>query len=616
MRLFFFLLFTLFLGSCSDVNPDSQSSVSPAAEELNATEKLNQWLDGQYENELSFSPEKRSRLGDKTDYDQLSDYSLEAQAAVLDWRRASIEQMHTEFVYDNLSADGKLSYDMWEFSLEQAEAAAPFANYGYVFGRGGSHSGVPSFLISYHQVDDVGDMQAYLARLKDIDRVFDQLLERAQAAADNGILQPRFGFDSAISEIQRVTAGVPFNASDESPNSPIWVDIQTKLENLVQRQVIDSNTAQTYLTEARGILSGEVMASYQKVLNWLQQNRNYASKESEGVWALPNGEEYYNHRLKRMTTVDLSADEIHNIGLDEVGRLRSEMEVIKNQVGYKNSLEDFFVFMREDSQFYYPNTDEGRQAYLDVNNEYLDFIRQKLPNYFGLLPKADLVVKRVESFREQAGGAQHYRSGSPDGARPGVFYSHMADMATLAKFQIEDIAYHEGSPGHHMQISIQQELTDVPRFRTQYRTTAYTEGWGLYAEWLAKEMGGFDDPYSDFGRLAGEIWRAVRLVVDTGIHSKRWSEDRAVKYFLDNTPIPEGAVRSEVQRYFANPGQATAYKIGMINFQEARANAEKKLGAKFDIKLFHDVILGAGALPMPMMHERVERWVEETLAIN
>ena len=616
MRLFFFLPIILILGSCSDINPDSQSSVRSATEELNATEKLNQWLDGQYEKELSFSPEKRSRLGDKTDYDQLSDYSLKAQAAVLDWRRVSIEQMHTEFVYDNLTADGKLSYDMWEFSLDQAEAAAPFANYGYVFGRGGLHSGVPSFLISYHQVDDVGDMQDYLARLKDIDRVFDQQLARAQAAADKGILQPRFGFDSAISEIQRVTAGVPFNASDESPNSPIWVDIQTKLENLVQRQVIDSNTAQTYLAEARGILSGEVMASYQKVLNWLQQNRNYASKESEGVWALPNGEDYYNHRLKRMTTVDLSADEIHNIGLDEVSRLRSEMEVIKNQVGYKNSLEDFFVFMREDSQFYYPNTDEGRQAYLDVNNEYLDLIRQKLPNYFGLLPKADLVVKRVESFREQAGGAQHYRSGSPDGARPGVFYSHMADMATLAKFQIEDIAYHEGSPGHHMQISIQQELTDVPRFRTQYRTTAYTEGWGLYAEWLAKEMGGFDDPYSDFGRLAGEIWRAVRLVVDTGIHSKRWSEDRAVKYFLDNTPIPEGAVRSEVQRYFANPGQATAYKIGMINFQEARANAEKKLGAKFDIKLFHDVILGAGALPMPMMHERVERWVEETLAIN
>jgi uncharacterized protein (DUF885 family) len=232
------------------------------------------------------------------------------------------------------------------------------------------------------------------------------------------------------------------------------------------------------------------------------------------------------------------------------------------------------------------------------------------------LPTAELVVKRVESFREQVGGAQHYRSGSPDGVRPGVFYSHMADMATLAKFQIEDIAYHEGSPGHHMQISIQQELTDIPRFRTQYRTTAYTEGWGLYAEWLAKEMGGFDDPYSDFGRLAGEIWRAVRLVVDTGIHSMRWSEDMAVQYFLDNTPISEGAIRSEVQRYFANSGQATAYKIGMMNFQAARANAEKKLGDEFDIKQFHDVVLGAGAVPIPMMHARVERWIDESLVQN
>lgn len=614
-RLFLVLSLSFFLASCGEVAPEQQIIEIPVAE-LSTTEKLNQWLDSQYEEQLGFSPQTRSRLGDKTDYDQLNDYSLAAQGRVLDWRRASVAEMRAEFVYDTLTADGKLSFDMWEFALGQAEAAAPFANYGYVFGRGGSHSGIPSFLISYHKVDDESDVQAYLARLRDIDRVFDQLLDRAQAAADEGIFQPRFGFDSAISEIQRVTAGVPFNASDDSPNSPIWVDIQTKLENLVEQQVLDSDSAQAYLAQAREILAVEVMASYQKVTAWLEENRNYAASESQGVWALPGGEGYYNYRLKRMTTVDLSADEIHNIGLDEVARLRSEMELIKNQVGYESSLDDFFVFMREDSQFYYPNTDEGRQTYLDVNNEYLDFIKQKLPDYFGLLPKADLVVKRVESFREQAGGAQHYRSGSPDGARPGVFYSHMADMATLAKFQIEDIAYHEGSPGHHMQISIQQELTNVPRFRTQYRTTAYTEGWGLYAEWLAKEMGGFEDPYSDFGRLAGEIWRAVRLVVDTGIHSKRWSEEQAVQYFLENTPIPEGAVRSEVQRYFANSGQATAYKIGMMNFQVARANAEERLGDKFDIKQFHDVVLGAGAVPIPMMHTRVERWIEESLVQN
>jgi len=293
--------------------------------------------------------------------------------------------------------------------------------------------------------------------------------------------------------------------------------------------------------------------------------------------------------------------------------LQAAMESIRQQVEFDGTLQEFFVFMREDDQFYYPNTDEGRQEFLDVNNQYLDAITEKLPEYFGRLPKAALEVRRVEAFREQPGAAQHYRSGSPDGSRPGVFYAHMSDMSTLAIYQIEDIAYHEGNPGHHMQISIQQELTDVPRFRTQYRTTAYTEGWGLYAEWLGKEMGGFEDPYSDFGRLSGEIWRAVRLVVDTGMHSLGWTEDQSVQYFLDNSPIPEGAVRSEVQRYFTGAGQATAYKIGMMNFQQARANAEEALGDKFDVRAFHDVVLGAGAVPMPMMHARVERWVQEQL---
>ncbi len=269
----------------------------------------------------------------------------------------------------------------------------------------------------------------------------------------------------------------------------------------------------------------------------------------------------------------------------------------------------------QDKQFFFPDTEQGRQDYLNINNEYLKRINEKLPVFFGRLPKAPLVVRRVESFREQPGAAQHYRQGSPDGSRPGVFYSHMSDMSTLAKWQIEDIAYHEGNPGHHMQISIQQELTDVPRFRTQYRTTAYTEGWGLYAEFLAKEMGGYQDPYSEFGRLAGEIWRAVRLVVDTGIHARQWSEEQAVEFFLENSPIPEGAVRSEVQRYFANPGQATAYKIGMLNFQQARTEAEASLGEAFDLREFHDVVLGAGAVPMPILHARVQRWVEKKLAL-
>ncbi len=603
------------LAACSEPQPGATQAISePQTEEVvrNETELLNAWLDIQYEEQLEFSPQSRTRLGDKTDYDKLDDYTLAGQLTELEWLRGSVGSMQQNFDYDSLNDDGKLSYDMWAYGLEQAESRVLYWNHGYIFGRGGPHAGIPSFLISYQALDTAEDVEAYISRLGEIDRVFGELLERSKQASALGIRQPRFAYDSALSERERVTAGVPFRTSDNSPNSPLWVDLQTKIEALVEQEVISADQAQNYLQEAQNILSNEVLNAYAEVAQWLEEDREFASPESQGVWALPDGENYYNQRLKLMTTLDLSADEIHEIGLAEVERLRGEMEAIKNLVGFEQSLQEFFVFTREDPQFYYPNTDEGRQEYLDVNNEYLDFINEKLPEYFGVLPKASLIVSRVESFREQDGAAQHYRAGAPDGSRPGVFYSHMSDMSTLAKFQIEDIAYHEGNPGHHMQISIQQELTEVPRFRTQYRTTAYTEGWGLYAEWLAKEMGGFQDPYSDFGRLAGEIWRAVRLVVDTGIHTKRWSEDRAVQYFLDNTPIPEGAVRSEVQRYFAGPGQATAYKIGMMNFQQARANAEEALGDDFDIRAFHDIVLGAGALPMPMMHARVQRWIRES----
>jgi uncharacterized protein (DUF885 family) len=614
------LTFALLLVACGESPPTVTEAVTEPAPRpvavISETERLNSWLDEQYEEQLEFSPQTRSVLGDKTDYDQLNDVTLEAQGRVLEWRRQSVAAMRSDFDYDALNDDGKLSYDMWEFTLEQAEAAYPYRNYGYIFGRGGPHASLPSFMISFHRIDDESDLQAYLSRLQQIDRVLGDLLDRSRLQAADGIRQPRFNYEFALSEIDRVTAGVPFNTDDSSPNSPIWVDLQGKVDAMVENSVLNSDVAQEYLTQAREILSVEVLAAYDEVRAWLEQDIANTSAEPQGVWALPDGENYYKQRLARMTTLELTADEIHNIGLSEVERLLAEMEAVKQQTDFEGTLQEFFVYVREDKQFYYANTDEERQEYLDVNNEYLDYISERLPEYFGRLPKAPLVVRRVESFREQAGAAQHYRQGAPDGSRPGVFYSHMSDMSTLAKWQIEDIAYHEGNPGHHMQISIQQELTDVPRFRTQYRTTAYTEGWGLYSEWLAKEMGGFQDPYSDFGRLAGEIWRAVRLVVDTGIHAKRWSEEQAVQYFLDNSPIPEGAVRSEVKRYFSNPGQATAYKIGMLNFQEARANAEAALGDAFDIREFHDVVLGAGAVPMPMMHARVERWVDEKFAAD
>ena len=578
------------------------------------TERLNRWLDGQYEESLGFSPQTRAVLGEKTDNHRLNDPSIQAADERLQWLRDSVSAMRAEFDYQALSEDGQLSWDMWEYNLRQAEAQVPWRYHDYIYGRGGPQTGLPSFMISFHRVDTAEDMEAYIARLRQFPYVLDTLLQRVVTAAERGIRQPGFSYGFAMEEIGRVTTGFPFRSDDDTPNSPLWNDVQGKIDGLLNAGEISRQQAEAFRNEAREVLSGPVQAAYQRVLAWLEDDRGNASRQPQGAWALPDGLAYYNHRLQLMTTLPLSAEEIHNTGLVEVARLRAEMEHVKNQVRFYGTLREFFVFLREDPQFYYPDTDEGRQEYLDVNIAYLDAITERLPEFFGTLPKAPLEVRRVEAFREQPGAAQHYRQGSPDGSRPGVFYSHMSDMSALSTFQIEDIAYHEGNPGHHMQISIQQELTDVPRFRTQYRTTAYTEGWALYSEFLAKEMGGYLDPYSEFGRLAGEMWRAIRLVVDTGIHAMGWPQERAVEYFLDNSPIPEGAVISEVERYFAWPGQATAYKVGMMNIQEARARAEATLGDDFDIRQFHDVVLGAGAVPMPLMHRRVNRWIDETLA--
>jgi uncharacterized protein (DUF885 family) len=307
----------------------------------------------------------------------------------------------------------------------------------------------------------------------------------------------------------------------------------------------------------------------------------------------------------------MTADEIHELGLREVARIKAGMQVIKEQVGFAGTLEEFFAYVREDSQFYFPNTDEGREAYLEAARDYLGFIEQRLPSYFGILPKADLVVKRVEAFREQPGAAQHYFQGTPDGSRPGIYYAHLADMGAMPKPQMEVVAYHEGIPGHHMQVSIAQELTGVPEFRTQSFFNAYVEGWALYAELLAKEMGAYDDPYGDFGRLSTEIWRAIRLVVDTGLHSKGWTEADAVDYFTANSPAATGQIRSEIRRYIVWPGQATSYKIGMLDILELRHEAEQELGANFDIRGFHDTVLGGGALPLSILERRVNAWIAE-----
>jgi uncharacterized protein (DUF885 family) len=382
----------------------------------------------------------------------------------------------------------------------------------------------------------------------------------------------------------------------------------------VEAQKITADEADAFRGSARAALVGDFKTFYESLIAWIEADITNTHEQPLGVGALPNGEAYYNHQLAGYTTTDMTADEIHDLGLAEVTRLRGEMVAIKREVGFEGDLQEFFDFVRDDPQFYKPNTDEGRQAFIDEVEQKLAFINERLPDYFGTLPKADLVVKRVESYREEDGGAQHYASGTPDGSRPGIYYMHLSDMNAMPLPQLEVVAYHEGNPGHHMQNSIAQELEGVPTFRTQAGFGAYGEGWALYSELLALEMGAYADPYSNFGRLSSEMWRALRLVVDTGLHSKGWSEQEAVDFMMQNSAEPLASVQSEVRRYLVIPGQATSYKVGMIKIQQLRSRAEEALGDRFDIRAFHDTILTGGAMPLKLLERRVDIWIAETLA--
>ena len=573
--------------------------------------RINTWFEEQYEEELAFSPIQQTFLGVTENNDQIDDFSLEAQLEQLNWKRESVAEMRSSFDYEQLNADAKISYDLWEYQLAAIEAASQFRINGYVFEQMNAiHSFFPQLLIAFHTVEDVDDMQAYVARIEATEVALDQLITLSQEAAAAGVRPPRFAFESVIDSAGQIITGAPFTNGDDSA---IWADAQQKIATLREAETINQTQADALADAARAALLDHWQPAYERLIAWQQEDIVNTSEISQGVGALPDGEAYYNERLANQTTTDLTADEIHQIGLDEVARLKAEMELIKNSVGFDGDLRAFFTMLRDskdDQRHYYPDTDEGRQAYIDDAKAAIENIKADLATYFGILPKADLEVRRVEPFREQPGAAQHYFPGTPDGSRPGIYYAHLSDMTAMPKGELEVIAYHEGLPGHHMQIAIQQELESVPTFRTQAGFTAYSEGWGLYSELLAKEMEGtYTDPYSDFGRLGSEIWRAIRLVLDTGLHAKGWTEEQAVQYFLDNSAITEAQARSEVQRYIVLPGQATSYKIGMLKILELREKAEQALGDKFDIRGFHDAVLGGGAVPLSVLETMVDQWI-------
>lgn len=593
------------LALCAAAPAVLAQAAAPAAARAEAQSedaRLNAFFEQAFQERIALSPQQMTSLGLKTDYDKLDDVSDAASARSLALQEAQLARMKAEFDPAKLSTQSRLSWRLFEYGVQQARLSNQWRDWSFQFAANGNPTtSLPVFLINNHRIGSVSDAEAYVSRIGEAERYMGQVATTLKARAAEGVVSPRFVFEPSIENTRAVITGAPF---DNDADNPVWADFQKKVATLDA----DQATKDRLLASARAALTGPYKRGFDTVLTALSEVQPLADSDA-GVWRLPNGEAYYNARLQLSTTTDLTADQIHQIGLDEVARIQRDMEAIKTQVGFEGSLQDFFAFLKTDPRFQYPNTAEGKEQYLTDARAFVAQVMAVAPQWFSNLPKAALEVRAVEPFREATASIAFYNSPAPDGSRPGIYYVNLSDMTQVLKPQIEGISYHEGAPGHHFQIAYAQEIEGLPRFRRFGGYGAYAEGWGLYAEQLGKEMGFYQDPYSDFGRLSTELWRAVRLVTDTGLHAKRWSREQAMDYFRQNSLLSERDIQKEVERYITNPGQATSYKIGELKIKELRAKAETTLGDKFDIKDFHAVVLGSGSVPLDVLADQVDAWI-------
>lgn len=559
-----------------------------------------------FERGLKDSPTFQSQLGIKgEDYGKWDDFSDAEAIRQNDLAKADLARLHSEFDYEALSEQSKVSYRIFDYQQQRAVENFPWRFHSYAFSTMNNPATFPvTFMQNIHRVDDVSDAEAYISRLNGLEKVGDDLLEGIDMAAERGIVPTSFSFDPVLEDSRNILKGAPFDDSGE--DSALLADFRKKVEALK----IDKAEKDRLIGEATAALEGPFKSAIERFIAKAESLRAKSPGET-GVWKLPKGKKYYENRIATWTTEsDLTAEEIHGTGLAEVARIRGEMEKIMTEVGFDGDLKGFFTYLRTDPSNFFPNTDEGRQAYLDQSKAYIDAVYSDVGEYFNVLPKAPLEVRKVEEWREATAPIAFYNQPSPDGGRPGIYYVNLKDMATKQKHEMETVAYHEGAPGHHFQIAIQQELEGVPKFQKFAAFFgAYTEGWGLYAERLSKEEGRFTDPMQDFGRLQNEMLRACRLVVDTGGHSKKWTRQQMIDFMTDNNPMTVEDATKEVERYLDLPGQALSYKIGMMKILELREKAKSELGASFDIRDFHDVVLKNGAVPLPILEELVEAYI-------
>ncbi len=553
--------------------------------------------------QLARSPLAKSFRGIKDgDYGRWDDGSDEAEARAMEAERSALKEMKARFDPAKLSPANQLSYRLFEKRVERMEAAYKFNDNGYVFDQmNGAQSQIPSFLINIHRIDNKSDARAYISRLYGIGPAMNDAIGQARSRAAKGIMPPKWVFPYVISDARNVISGAPFA---DGPDAPLFADFKAKVGKLSISQI----EKDLLIADAAQALNASVKPAYEALIAEMSAQEKVAGTD-DGVWRFKDGAAYYAERLANYTTTSMTPDQIHELGLAQVARIHKEMQAVQKKMGVKGDLKAFFNYMRTDPKFYAPEGDEGAAIYLAETQKAYDAINPLLPKWFGVLPQAPLVVKRVEAFREKSAGKAFYQRPAPDGSRPGTYYANLYRMSDMPLTEVDALFYHEGVPGHHLQLAIQTELKDVPAFRKFGGVTAYSEGWGLYSEKLAKDMGLYTDPARDFGRLQLELHRAIRLVVDSGLHHKRWTREQAIKYVEDNSADAPGGIVKAIERYIIFPGQATAYMVGRLKISELRDKAQKALGKKYDVRGFHDTVLKSGPVPLDVLEEQVDAWI-------
>lgn len=604
----------LLAGCGKDNATEATSAAAPAVEAAKETaavtkqsesEKANALFDQIFDEAIDRSPMMQTFLGIKKDYDQWNDLSEENSLKELEITKADLKRIQAIDV-SKLDAQTKVSYALFEQSLQQEIEDFKWRHHNYPVNQMfGMHSQVPAFLINQHSIANEKEAQDYITRVNGTNLLINQLIDGLKVREEKGIIPPKFVFEHVIRDSNNILIGAPFA---EGEDSTILADFRRKVTKLE----LDDAKKASLIAEVETALKEQLKPAYDDLVAYLTQLETKADTR-DGAWKFPEGEAFFNNALNRTTTTDLTADQIHEIGLSEVARIHDEMRAIMKKVEFDGDLAAFFEFMRHDKQFYYAGDDEGRARYLSEATAFIDTMKTRLDELFLRKPKAELTVKAVEAFREKSAGKAFYQQPTPDGSRPGIYYANLYDMEAMPTYQMEALAYHEGIPGHHMEIALKQELEGIPKFRKFGRYTAYTEGWGLYSEMIPKEIGFYQDPYSDFGRLAMELWRACRLVVDTGIHTKKWTRQQGIDYYVTNTPNAKSDAVKMVERHVVMPSQATAYKIGMLKIVELRAMAKEKLGDKFDIRQFHDVVLSNGPVPLNVLENMVNEYIAKTI---